>query len=160
MHSAFQDLCIVQCLLLIYKQNCRNAPKSLASESLKETLLQILNKRDTQISDVVEVMAQAIAKFRGQSEISAAEFNTVHAAINKIIAPENELFLMVEKKLLGALRDQLARKAGVSSVGLSDLNVLHKLGELGEKLSALCSFNWSVFEPLYMNLFESIKCTK
>lgn len=61
MHSAFQDLCIVQCLLLIYKQNCRNTPKSLASEKLKENLLQMLSKRDTQISNVVQVMAQAIA---------------------------------------------------------------------------------------------------
>ncbi len=160
MHSSFQDLCIVQCLLLIYKQNCRNAPKSLASERLKDELLEMLGKRDTQISDVVEVMTRAIAQFRGQLQVSVADFNTIHAAINKIIAPENEFFLMVEKKLLAVLKNQLMTKSNNEPAGLSDLNVVDKLSELGEKLSALCSFNWSVFEPIYNNLFALLTCKK
>lgn len=157
MHSAFQDLCIVQCLLLIYKQHTRNSPKSLASERLKADLLELLNKRDTQISDVVDVMARAIAQFRGEFEASSALFNSIHAAINKIIAPENEFFLMVEKKLVDALRQQLTKQTSCGSAGLSDLNVLDKLEELGQRLAKLYTYNWHVFEPVYLKMFESVE---
>lgn len=156
LHSAFQDLCIVQCLMLIYKQNCGNAPRSLAGERLKSDLLDLLNRPDTQISDIVQVMSQAVADFRGQLQVQAADFNTIHAAINKIIAPENELFLMVEKKLLSAVRAHLLGHSKTSS-GLSDLNVLDKLGEIAEKLSKITQFNWAVFGPLYTTLFKMIQ---
>lgn len=159
LHSKFQDLCIVQCLLLIYKQATAGATRSLHTEKLRSDLLVQLENTETQISNISELVAAAIAVHKGQHAVSPADYNLVHASINKIIAPDNQLFLLVEQRLLAFVRQSVSNEdanmtESPPSVKLSDLNVLDQLGDVANRFTSLLAYNWHVFEPLYRQLLS------
>lgn len=156
LHGKFQDLCIVQCLLLIFKQsissNSSNLRKCFASNILKGELLRLLEQPDTQISDISNLMIQCLK----DSQIESIDFNYIHSALNNIISPDNDLFLLIEGKLLKRIKSKLCddEKVSKSSSGLSELNVLEEFDELIKKFGILLQYNWSVFEPIYQNLLS------
>ena len=157
LHGKFQDLCIVQCLLLIFKQAVSNHSmassnlrKCFAANLLKGELLRLLEQPDTQISDISNLMIQCLK----DSQIESIDYNYIHSALNNIISPDNELFLLIEGKLLKRIKSKLCgdEQISKSSSGLSELNVLEEFDELIKKFGILLQYNWNVFEPVYHNL--------
>ena len=157
LHGKFQDLCIVQCLLLIFKQavsnnsaSSSNLRKCFAANLLKGELLRLLEQPDTQIADISNLMIQCLRN----SDIDSIDFKYIHSALNNIISPDNELFLLIEGKLLKRIESKLTEgdKISKSSSGLSELNVLEEFDELIKKFGILLQYNWNVFEPIYQNL--------
>ena len=157
LHGRFQDLCIVQCLLLIFKQsasmaNSLNKRKCFAATMLKGELLRLLEQPDTQISDISNLLIQSLK----DSQIDIINFDYIHSALNNIISPDNELFLLIEGKLLNRIKTKLSGKSLPPSDngGLSELNVLEEFDELIKKFGILLQYNWNVFEPIYQNLLN------
>jgi hypothetical protein len=174
LHGRFQDLCIVQCLLLIFKQASRdeswNASRKLFSGNLlKRELLRLLDQPNTQISDISSLITKSLKEcreapsageagaelgdFAGADAGGGEDFGFIHGALNKIIAPDNELFVLIEGKLVERVRARLRGDGDESALqGFSRLNVLEELEELIKKFGTLLQYNWNVFEPLYATL--------
>lgn len=156
LHGKFQDLCIVQCLLLIFKQcatsssTFSNKRKCFAATMLKGELLRLLEQPDTQISDISNLLIQCLK----DSQVESINFDYIHSALNNIISPENELFLLIEGKLLHRIKSKLTGTT-ISTSGLSELNVLDEFDELIKKVGILLQYNWNVFEPIYQNLLSN-----
>ena len=103
LHGRFQDLCIVQCLLLIFKQSlAKEAGQSCCFKAniLKGDLLRLLEKSDTQISDISSLLIKSLK----ECQVDTIDFQHIHSALNNIISPDNELFLLIEGKLLKRIR--------------------------------------------------------
>jgi hypothetical protein len=154
-HGKFQDLCIVQCLLLIFKKasSCKSLTGCFAANLLKRELLRLLEKADTQISDISTLIVNTLKEIH----VKHIDFDYIHSALNKIISPENELFQMVEGKLVKRIKSKLscAKASNNSNEGLSDLNVLDEVDSLTSKFGILLQFNWSIFEPIYQNIHDN-----
>lgn len=154
-HGKFQDLCIVQSLLLIFKQSTTNNHQSpnfrkcFVGNLLKGELLRLLEQSDTQISDISNMMIKCLK----DSHIDKIDFEYIHSALNNIISPDNELFLLIEKKLLNRIKLNLSGgKVSKSFSGFTELNVLEEFDELIKKFGTLLQYNWNVFEPIYQKL--------
>lgn len=157
MHGQFQDLCIVQCLLLIFKQMVGNS--AMAKDHcvlLKQELLVALSSPDAQISLLSGLIAKYVAMAKGLVVVDSAMAAKVHGFINKIVAPDNALFLAVEKKLCDHIRQNFsdANKSGL--FGLTEFNILDRLDELEKNFMLLILYNWQVFEPVYIDLLEKL----
>lgn len=156
LHGKFQDLCIVQCLLLIFKESSKscdtNMRKCFTANLLKSELLRLLEKPDTQISDISDLMIKSLK----DCQIDSIDYSYIHSALNNIISPDNELFLLIEGKLLKRIKAKLCgdEKISKSSSGLSELNVLEEFDELIKKFGILLQYNWTVFEPVYHNMMK------
>lgn len=153
LHGRFQDLCIVQCLLLIFKQSAGLANvKCCTANLLKVELLRLLEKPDTQISDISDCLIKSLI----DCNVSSVDCKHIHSALNNIISPDNELFLLIECKLLKRIRSKLIGEDQTVS-GFSELNVLDEFDELIKKFGVLLQYNWAVFEPVYTSLWNKEK---
>lgn len=157
LHGRFQDLCIVQCLLLIFKQASSSSKTGIiqnrtifSSKLLKGELLRLLEQPDTQISDISNLLIQCLK----DSQIESIDFDYIHSALNNIISPENELFLLIEGKMMKRIKSKLKGENDKNSNGFSDLNVLDEFDELIKKFGILLQYNWNVFEPIYQKLLN------
>ena len=77
LHGKFQDLCIVQCLLLIFKESSKscdtNMRKCFTANLLKSELLRLLEKPDTQISDISDLMIKSLK----DCQIDSIDYNYI-----------------------------------------------------------------------------------
>lgn len=177
-HGKFQDLCIIQCLLLIFKQSTQGIKRTdeasiLLQKILKDDLFKLLESPHTQIVDISSLLMRSIKEFRGESlnlnSSCSDDSDHIYSSINKIISPDNELFLLVEKKLLSQIKSKITipivnvnvsvnnnspETISGGGCGLSDLNVLKEVEELSEKFGKLLNFNWNVFEEIYKNIYN------
>lgn len=160
LHGKFQDLCIVQCLLLIFKQACaskliNSVKAAFSGKLLKFELLRLLEQSNTQISDISGIIIRSLKECAPNS---SDDYTYIHSALNNIISPDNELFIMIEGKLLKRIKSKLnntGEEITGNNHGLSDLNVLEEFDEVIRKFGILLQYNWSVFEPIYSNLLTS-----
>lgn len=153
LHGRFQDLCIVQCLLLIFKQSAGSSMSKLfAANLLKGELLRLLEKPDTQISDISDLLIKSLK----ECNVSSIDFKFIHSSLNNIISPDNELFLLIEGKFLKRIRSKLSGEE-LNVSGFSELNVLDEFDELVKKFGILLQYNWAVFEPIYTSLWNKEK---
>jgi hypothetical protein len=158
LHSSFQDMCIVQCMLLIFKQMTGNTIARAQVDQLKKELFTKLSQPDTQISGISELLAKHVATTKGLSVMTDTMVSRVHSYINKIITPDNSLFLLVEKKLVDHVRlAMLQQPTAPASTGLTECNVLDNLCELESKFHPMITYNWHVFEPIYSQLIKKIR---
>jgi hypothetical protein len=156
LHGRFQDLCIVQCLLLIFKQASSKTGvpnrKIFSACLLKVELLRLLEQPDTKISDISNLLIQCLK----DSQTDSINFDYIHSALNNIISPDNQLFLLIEEKMLKRIKLKLNESCEKEKKlsGFSDLNVLEEFDELIRKFAILLQYNWTVFEPIYQNLLN------
>ncbi|KAJ3234378.1 hypothetical protein HDU78_005872 [Chytriomyces hyalinus] len=98
-----QDIIILSSLLMLYRQIA--GPKSNVGthmKTMKENLWVLLNDSDTSLSHIVSEMVRGAGTVRG-NPISAGEAKVLDGLVEKTLAPESKVFLMVASRVLDLL---------------------------------------------------------
>ncbi|KAJ3226248.1 hypothetical protein HDU81_007423 [Chytriomyces hyalinus] len=98
-----QDIIILSSLLMLYRQIA--GPKSNVGthmKTMKENLWVLLNDSDTSLSHIVAEMVRGAGSVRG-TPISAGEVKVLDGLVEKTLAPESRVFLMVASRVLDLL---------------------------------------------------------
>jgi hypothetical protein len=157
-YNEFQDISIMAALILLFKQVC--GPKTISPSEMseiKKTLWILLNNSDTSMEHVTLQLAKEAGKIRNK-ELALREIDTLRQLIDKTLAFDNPLFLLIQKRVHKILANSL-HNAGkllpddqLSSNGLVDLK--EELQELTRRIKHLADHNRITYAPLYDSILQ------
>lgn len=151
-HNEWQDITILSCLLILYRQSA--GPKVLIdSAQMKKELLVLLDDPDTTLPHLNLHILAAAEKAR-KRVFTDQERGILSSTIDKTLSPDSSLFDLLHTRV--AMHLFLFLKEGkvfpeiLAKHGLSEMQ--KEITDLGKKIKTLAEHNRKTYAPAYLDL--------
>jgi hypothetical protein len=157
-HNEWQDLIILACLSILFRQAV--GPKANAADlkQTKDELWILLNDQETTLNHVTLHILDKAEKTRG-SPYSEAERKTLTNMIDKTLSPESTLYELVQNRIALHLYTYLTNSTIHAEVlkkhGLTELQ--NEIQELAKKILLIAEHNRLVYSPLYNEILQKLQ---
>eukprot|EP00158_Paraphelidium_tribonemae_P005192 Partr_v1_DN27222_c0_g1_i1_m39166 putative t-complex 11 len=153
----WQDMTIMTCLLLAFKQACNQMAQPDAMSALKKSLWVLLNDSDTTMTHIMLHLSATASTVRG-SPLSKYEEDVMMNLIDKTLSPDSQLYELMNKRIGAQLSTYLKTKslqpeAELIKSGLFEM--VDELLELAEKMRVLLEHNKAVYQKVYNQIIAA-----
>ena len=158
LHNDWQDITILVCLLVLYKQSLGAKATFNEIKSMKEQLWILLNDQETTLPHINLHLLSNAEKVRG-APFNETEKKSLAALIDKTLSPESPLYDLMQKRI-GLHLFSLLQSGSV----IKDLLGKHSLLELeteienlGQKIKPFAEHNRLVYASVYNELIKKLQ---
>jgi hypothetical protein len=156
--SDWQDLTIMACILLLFKQVAGPKSNNLTLlKDMKRNIWVLLNDSDTTVEHVLLYISDHAGKTRGKP-LASTEIQSLHSLLDKTLSPDSRIYELMHKRVQTQLLEYLQKKEIQSpeTLGKSGLAELSDdILDLAEKVRGLAVHNKAVYAKCYNQILKS-----
>ena len=156
-HNDWQDITIMACLLVVFRQAVGPKYDHQAAVSIKKSLWVLLNDDETTMSHITLHIADVAGKLKG-TPLSQHDQNVIFNLIDKTLSPESKLYELMRTRISLQMKSflqhrKLRENEDLIKAGLYDIE--EEIRELAQKLGTVFEHNLAVHRKIYNELVRS-----
>jgi hypothetical protein len=156
-HNDWQDITIMACLMMIYKQVVGTNVSDTHMKEIKKQLWTLLNEADTTMTHITLHLMSCASKFRGRN-LTEAETAMLHSLVDKTLGPNNQVYELIRKRVGSQLvrflkSREITTTEELKRVALAEME--EELTDLSKKLRVLVDHNKATHVKVYNQILET-----
>ncbi|OUM58071.1 hypothetical protein PIROE2DRAFT_36591, partial [Piromyces sp. E2] len=156
-YNEWQDITILSCLLLIFRQACCSKCTSENVLNLKQRLYVLLTSQSTSLKHINLEITNMAGQVR-KKEYSTKEIELISGLIEKTLSPENKLYIMIQTRISTYIvyylnNDSLPKELMYRH---NMIEMESEISTLSQKIKNVVELNLQTYSEYYKTIFLEI----
>jgi len=160
-YNEWQDITILSCLLLIFRQACCSKCTSENVLNLKQRLYVLLTSQSTSLKHINLEITNMAGQVRKKA-YSTKEIDLISGLIEKTLSPENKLYVMIQTRVSTYIvyylnNDSLPKELMYRH---NMIEMESEISTLSGKIKSVVDLNLQTYSEYYKNIYLELKQQK
>ncbi|ORY22639.1 hypothetical protein LY90DRAFT_430580 [Neocallimastix californiae] len=160
-YNEWQDITILSCLLLIFRQACSSKCTSENVLNLKQRLYVLLTSQSTSLKHINLEITNMAGQIR-KKEFSTKEIDLISGLVEKTLSPDSKLYVMIQTRISTYIvhflnNDELPKEL----MYRHNMNEMEpEISTLSGKIKGVVELNLQTYSEYYKTIFLELKQQK